>query len=204
MRIKVYVEGGGTGHALRTACHRGFRALFERAGLPGRMLNIDAGGSRAETFKDFCRALRSAEPDEFLCLLVDSEDPVDGNKSPWAFLRERQADQWAKPPAVSDDNAHLMVQCMESWFLADPGAVERFFKLDRNALPRRTEPERTPKRDVFATLERATHACTKGSYQKARHSFALLATLDPDKVSASPYARRLFDTLRRRAQGPEA
>jgi hypothetical protein len=94
---------------------------------------------------------------------------------------------------------------MENWFLADPGKVEAFFGLDANALARRTDVEKISKRDVFAALERVTHRCTKGRYDKARHSFGLLATLDHERLAASsPYARRLFDTLRRKAQGPEA
>jgi hypothetical protein len=204
--IKLYVEGGGDDNdALRTACREGFRKLLGKAGLGGRMPRVVACGSRAEAFKKFCIAVRGAGPGEFMCLLVDSEDRVEDDSSPWAFLRTRQADQWAQPVRTSDENAHLMVQCMEAWFLADPEAVECFFRLDPNALPRRTQPERIPKRDVFTALKNATRNCTNGPYRKGEQSFRLLATLDPDKLAASsPYAARLFDTLRRKAQGTEA
>ncbi|HEY1203587.1 MAG: DUF4276 family protein [Bryobacteraceae bacterium] len=205
MRIKLYVEGGGDDNdALRTACRKGFRTLIEKAGLAGCMPRIVACGSRTETFNKFRIAARSAAPDEFMCLLVDSEDPVADGTSPWAFLGARQADQWEKPAGTPDENAHLMVQCMEAWFLADPDAVERFFGrgFRRNALPNRADVEKIPKDGVETALEGATRACaTKGQYHKGRHSFALLATLDHGKVAASsPYAARLFETLRRKAQ----
>jgi hypothetical protein len=198
VRAKVYVEGGGSGRALRTACRQGFRTLLERAGLKGRISKIDPCGSRAETIKDFCTALHGAAPDEFICLLVDSEGPVQAGSSPWLLLGTR-------PAGAGDENAHLMVQCMEAWFLADGAALGGYFgrRFRPNALPNRTDVENIPKRDVFAALEGATSACLpKGQYRKGAHSFEVLATLDPDKVAqASPYARRLFDTLKQKTQG---
>lgn len=195
---KVYVEGGGDGHALRTACRKGFSTLFERAGLRGHMPRIVASGSRGQAFKDFCTALRNAAPDEFVCVLVDSEGPVVANASPWVLFENR-------PAGADDDNAHLMVQCMEAWFLADSGALGHFFGqgFRPNALPDRTDVENIPKRDIFAALEGATSACVpKGQCRKGAHSFEVLAALDPEKVAgASPYARRLFDTLRQKTQG---
>jgi len=202
VRARVYVEGGG---GRQREFRRGLRTLFERAGLRERIANIDPCGSRAEAFKSFCIALRNAAPGEFVCLLVDSEDPVKPNTSPWAFLGTHQTDQWKRPQGAHDDNAHLMVQCMEAWFLADSGTLERFFGqgFRPNALPNRTDVENIPKRDIFAALEGATSACVpKGQYRKGAHSFEVLATLDPEKVaSASPYARRLFDTLKQKTQG---
>jgi hypothetical protein len=171
---------------------------LDRAGLEGRISKIDPCGSRAETIKDFCTALRNAAPDEFVCLLVDSEDPIPANSSPWLLLGSR-------PPGAEDDNAHLMVQCMEAWFLADREALGRFFGqgFRENALPNRTDVENIPKHDVFDALKGATSACVpKGQYRKGAHSFEVLAMLDPEKIaSASPYARRLFDTLRQKTQG---
>jgi hypothetical protein len=209
VKIKLYVEGGGDDNeALRTACRQGFAYLLQKAGLTGRMPRIVACGSRTEAFKKFRIAAGAAGSDEFVCLLVDSEDPVEDKILPWAFLRARQVDQWPKPVTVSDDSAQLMVQCMEAWFLADADPVEQFFGhgFRGNALPNRSDIEKIPKRDVFDALKGATRACTtKGEYRKGKLSFELLAAIDPTKLSAaSPYAARFFDTLRQKSQGPEA
>lgn len=196
----VYVEGGGSGRRLRTKCREGFRRLFDRAGLQGRISKIVPSGSRAEALKDFCTALRGAAPDKFVCLLVDSEGPVAENTSSWALLGNR-------PVGADDDNAHLMVQCMEAWFLADKEALGRFFGqgFRGNALRDRADVENIPRRDVFSAIERATRDCApKGQYRKGSQSFEVLATLDPEIVArASPYARRLFDTLKQKTQGTE-
>lgn len=203
--VKVYVEGGGDSQMLRTACRKAFSSLFDKAGLREHMPRVVASGPRSQAFSDFCTAMGDAAPGEFVCLLVDSEDPVDENTSPWAFLGAREADRWQPPAGAGDENAHLMVQCMEAWFLADSGALERFFGrgFRRNALAIRPDVENIPKGDVIAALEAATHDCVpKGRYRKGKHSFDLLATLDPAIVErASPFGRRLFQTLRQKAQG---
>lgn len=201
--VRVYVEGGGKGPALRTKCREAFNKLISRAGLQGRMPRIVACGSRKEAFDDFCTAQRHAGPDDFICLLVDSEDSVPDGTPAWIFLANRLPDKWEQPPNAIDENAHLMVQCMEAWLLADPAALERFYGngFRRNAIPNRADVEKIPKRDIFTALENATRGCTqKGEYSKGRHSFDILATLDPALVErASPYSRRFFETLRQRA-----
>ena len=90
-----------------------------------------------------------------------------------------------------------MVECMEAWFLADKEYLEKFFgaKFSRNVLPGRRDVEKVPKKDVLAGIEKATRHCGK-PYHKGRHSFDLLAQVDPEKVAtASPHVRRLLDCL---------
>ena len=88
---------------------------------------------------------------------------------------------------------------MESWFLADPEALSSFYqqRFRPQALPGNPgQIEQIPKKDVDDGLERATRATAKGRYHKGRHSFEILASLDPDKVkTASPYARRFIQAL---------
>ena len=91
---------------------------------------------------------------------------------------------------------------MEAWFLADKAAVADYFGTGfaSNSLPAGHDIERVPKRDIEQGLANATRRCRKGKYDKGRHSFDLLAALDPEKVSdASPYVKRLLDTLRARS-----
>ena len=97
-----------------------------------------------------------------------------------------------------DENAHLMVQFMEAWFLADRDALASYFGngFNENPLPRQVEVEHVSKLDIERGLNTATGQCKRGRYHKGRHSFAILAELNPRKVTdASPHAKRLIDTL---------
>ena len=196
MNLKVYVEGGGDGRELHSKCRQGFRSFFCKAGLAGRMPRVIACGGRQKAYDKFRSALGSAKEQEFIVLLVDGEDPVAKGSGPWLHLRTR--DNWDKPDSATDDNAHLMVQCMETWFLADKDALEKYFGdgFSENSLPRRREVEDVSKRDIERGLIMATRQSGMGRYHKGRHSFAILAKLDPEKVTAaSPHAKRLVDTL---------
>lgn len=197
MKVKVYVEGGGDNRFLRAQCRQNFKKFFCKAGLKGRMPRIVASGGRVKAFEDFRNALKKAGAEEFIFLLVDSEEGVRVKAEAWEHLKRR--DNWDKPEAATDDNAHLMAQCMESWFLADKDKLAAFFGdgFNRSALPARLAVEDIPKQDVLNGLKAATRNCGKrGEYHKGRHSFRILSCLDPEKVTAaSPHARRLIETL---------
>lgn len=196
MKMQLYVEGGGSRNFLSTQCRKAFQAFFRKAGLAGNLPRIFACGSRQETYKDFCDALDAAQDDEFIVLLVDSEAPVAQGAEPWLHLKNR--DNWDKPAGAMDENAHLMVQCMEAWFLADRDALASYYGngFTENSLPRQVEVENVPKQDIERGLNTATRQCKRGRYHKGRHSFAILADLNPRKVTeASPHARRLINTL---------
>jgi hypothetical protein len=199
----VYVEGGGNSKALRTECRRGFSQFLQKAGFAGRMPRITACGGRRDAFDSFRTALENPASGDTCLLLVDSEAPVTVT-SPWDHLAHRPGDQWQKPPQATDDHCHLMVQCMETWFLADRETMLVFFGQGclESALPRNANIERVPKDDLYVALENATKDCkTKHTYGKGEHSFQLLALIDPAKVShASPWAKRFLDTLNRLAR----
>ncbi len=204
MKVTVYVEGGGDRRKLKTECRYGFRDFLLKAGLAGSMPAIFAGGGRQKTYGSFCAALAQAADNEFIVLLVDSEDPVAEGAGPWTHLQTR--DKWQKPAAATDKNAHLMTQCMESWFFADKDALAAYFGagFKRNALSAREKIENIPKADVESGLKAATRHCRpKGKYDKGRHSFQILARLDPAKVAAaSPHAKLLICTLKAKASLP--
>ena len=196
MRVKVNVEGGGQGR-LRAACREGFSSFFEKAGLAGRMPSIVACGSRDDTLKRFRIASRRAGSEEIPLLLVDSEESVPINRTSWQHLRTR--DGWERPENARNEQGHLMVQCMESWFLADVSALESFFGAGfRSAsLSRRGDIENIPKGDVFDQLTLASRNSRKGTYHKGSHSLEILANIDPAKVvHCSPFAKRLVEALK--------
>lgn len=209
--MKLYVEGGGDSNALRTACREGFTSFITKAGVAKRP-RVVACGSRRDAFDSFCTAITNGEE---AMLLVDSEAPVAGAIqqpeddacmwTPWLHLKVRPGDSWDKPAGSEDSDCHLMVQCMESWFLADRETLKAFFDpgFSANALPAAANPiESVAKLAVYDALDRSTHACkSKGAYGKGQHSFKLLAAINPAKVTAAcPWAKRFVDCLKAKMQ----
>lgn len=193
VRMRLYVEGGGDSKVLRTRCRRGFRAFLEKAGLKGRMPRVVACGNRQDAYDAFVTAEAGEDGRPFL--LVDAEEPVQDSE-PWDHLN-RQAG-WERPATADDGQCHLMVQIMEAWFLADRSALEEYFgsRFEGNALPGNPNVEEVPKADLLTGLQQATRKTQKGRYDKARHSFELLAVVDPQRVtSVSLHARRFLDSL---------
>ena len=196
VKVKLYVEGGGVRKSTKSACRKGFRRFVEKSGLKGSMPDIIASGSRRKAYDDFAKSNKlAANNDENVLLLVDAEGPVVEAK-PWQHLKER--DGWNRPEGAKDEQCHLMVQAMESWFLADRTALGEFYGqgFQQNALPSNPQIEQVPKGDVLHGIRRATESTAKGRYDKGSHSFEILATIDPAKVtSASPHAKRFIETL---------
>ena len=158
------------------------------------MPKIVRGEGRSATFRKF-RTTRQRVNELFL-LLVDSEGPVVSGHSSWQHLRNR--DNWEQPTGADDDSAHLMVQVMETWFLADRDALRRFFgpSLNENHFGQWPDLEVVHKDTVLNALERATANCQK-PYSKGKVSFELLGQIDPEAVAAAcPHAEELLDYLR--------
>ena len=185
------VEGGGR-KALNRECRKGFREFLTSAGVGQTSVQVEACGSRGNAYKaftaDFAKGFR-------VLLLVDAERAVTA-PSPWQHLQAN--DNWTQPADVADDQCHLMVEVMEAWFLTDPEALQSFYGqgFRKQVLPRDQNVEQVEKRRVLEGLERATQDTGRGRYSKGKHSFELLAKLDPAKVRhASPFADRLIRTL---------
>ncbi len=195
--VTVYVEGGGQSKALKTKCRAGFRKFFEKAKLVGQMPSVIACGGRDSAVKDFRNALRRLKSGQVALLLVDSEGPVQEGITPWQHLKSR--DKWDRPDGAQEDQAHLMVQCMETWFLADVETLESYFGhgFQSAVIPKRNDIENIPKDDVLKQLESASSRSKKRVYNKGSHSFEILAQIDPERViQCSWFAERLIDTLK--------
>jgi hypothetical protein len=194
--IKIYIEGGGEGQLLDTLFRQGWKQFFEAAGLAGRMPSIVRGQGRAQTFDLFATAVAHPRGGALPLLLVDSEDPVEEGRSVWQHLKAR--DDWERPPGAADDQAFLMVQVMETWFLADREMLRRYFgkSLRENHLRHWPALEAISKVTVFEALDKATAGCQK-PYAKGKVSYEMLGRLDPRHVEAAcPHAKALFDRLR--------
>jgi hypothetical protein len=194
--IRIYVEGGFEG-STKTNCRKAFSTFLAKLIRP-ESFKVIASGSRTQAFHDFCSALRQHSED-YIVLLVDSETTVTGTS--WQHLRQREGDNWPRPSGASDDQAHLMVQVMEAWFLADQDSLSSYYKQGflRNSLPRQKNVERLDKKVVFKHLSHASKNTQKGPYHKTKHGFDLLELIDPALVrEASSHAEHLFAVLERK------
>ena len=194
--MRVYVEGGSRG-PLATKCRQGFSEFFKNAGLAGHMPSVVSCGSRDDAFNRFCTALNGSKSEAMPILLVDSEDPVRTSGTTWEHLRSREG--WKRPDDVQKEQAHLMVQCMETWFLADVSTLEDFFGsgFQSSAIADRNDIENILKSDVLRQLNSASRNSKRGAYHKGRHSFDILALIDPAQVTQrSGFARQLVKTLK--------
>lgn len=197
MSTKIYVEGGGNQQRTIRACRIAFGKYFEKIVPTGSKPRIVVSGSRAKAFEDFTRGLNDPDYARVL-LLIDAEVEVTSGETAWKHLQRH--DNWARPSGADEDSAQMMVQCLESWFLADKDCLRRFYgqKFKTNALPARKEIEFVSKKDVMVGLEKATKHTQKGAYHKTRHGFDILAEINPVKVEiASPFAKRLHERVRK-------
>jgi hypothetical protein len=200
------MEGGGNYNStLRADCREGLRTLLKKAGFTGNMPKIVACVGRKNAYDKFCREMMKGNE---ALLLIDSEDFVSDkfqkgdskDWTPWNHLSNRKGDQWLKPQVATENDCHLMVQCMESLFFADKDALKSFYGKGFNpsSLPSERNVEKISKSLVFKSLANAIRNCsTKNEYSKGDHSFKILALLDPNKVIlASPWFRRFIEHIR--------
>ena len=149
-------------------------------------------GSRDETFKRFRDAVNNSD-DAVNVLLVDAEGPV--NQSARDHLQAR--DGWDLS-FIGEDTVHLMVQMMETWIVADPAALSRYYGqgFRVNKLPKATNLETVPKTTVERSLGEATKDTQKGRYHKIRHASDLLKRVEAEKVKTRCcHCQRLFDEI---------
>ncbi len=208
--VTLYVEGGGDRKPLKTECREAFTSFMKKAGV-SLLPRVVACGGRQDAYNRFCIAVGNGED---ALILVDSEAPVapvnqQGKPEkwkPWAHLKARDGDRWEKPDGAPNTDCHLMVQCMESWLIADPATLKTFFGqgFRDNQLPATANSvESVAKTQVYNALAKATKNCkTKAQYGKGEHSFKLLGNIDPAKVMAAlPWARRFVSELKKKMAG---
>ncbi|MYC30479.1 MAG: DUF4276 family protein [Chloroflexi bacterium] len=193
VKAHIYLEGGG-GKELNARCREGFNRLFKKCGFE-RMPKLTASGSRESVFGDFKTAHAGASGQNYVAMLVDSEDPVKDIQSPWAHLIER--DGWQAPPGATEEQVLLMTTCMETWIAADSNALSSHYGqcLQENALPSVVDLEGRDRHTIQDNLRHATRNC-KGPYKKGAKSYELLGKLNPDIIEHHlPSFKRARDTL---------
>jgi hypothetical protein len=170
--VKVYVEGGAQDSALeRSLCRQAFSRFFSADPLlKGRLPRTVPCGGRKAAYDAFLTEVQNPKPGVLALLLVDSEIGVAKGNTVWGHLKTRPGDEWDKPQGVTDDQVFLMVQVMETWFIADRDAMKLFFGADfRHAsIPAWPNLEEIPKQSVYESLEKATANCGARRYAKGR------------------------------------
>ena len=197
--ITIFMEGGGSAlgsAAIRQGMGEFLTSVRSAARKKGIVWNLVPCGSRENTFARFSESLDPAQDAVARILLVDAEAVVAAT-DPRVHLRNQDGWDLTGVPA---DTIHLMVQVMETWIVADPDALGRYY--GRNFVPGRlpspTGLENRPKAQIETALRNATKRTKKGSYHKIKHASKLLGRIDPAKVRARcPHCSRLFEELDR-------
>jgi hypothetical protein len=168
------------------------RAAANRKRLQWKVV---ACGGRDGARDAFLSAIKTS-PETFNVLLVDAEAPV--GQSPRAHLNQR--DGWTLK-GVREDSIHLMIQVMETWIVADPDAMARYYDKQflRGAFPPARNLESTERDRIYKALKHATAKTQKGGYHKIDHAADLLEEINPAIVRRRcPSCDRLFVTLTKR------
>jgi Domain of unknown function (DUF4276) len=220
--ITLYLEGGGTNAETLAPFRQGMSEFLAPLVYKARQQRVRwtivPCGGRSQAYKAFKAGLKT-EPSVHHVLLIDAEETVADRDDPWEHLKSRIGDEWTKPAKSSNDQCHLMIVTMETWFLADAEAITELFRktkgFDATAFPAmpadpappkdgQAGPPKKPsnflesktKAAVNAILKKAFKDTVVGEYRKIDDGARMLAVIDPAKVRKQcPSCDRLFETL---------
>ena len=194
VKARIFLEGGG-GKDLDSRCREGFNKLLKKCGFEGRMPKLTASGDRNSAYKGFKSSHASASGQDYIAMLVDSEDPVKDGYSPWAHLVEREG--WNVPLGATDEQVLLMTTCMETWIAADRSALSAHYGncLQVSALLAVNNLESQDRVTVQKSLFHATRNCI-GPYEKGKKSYEILGEINPASIEPLlPSFKRARDIL---------
>ena len=224
MSISVFIEGSKTGansKTMKMECEGAFRTLLQRCGFK-TLPHLVACGGRDHAYEMFVAAMeqqviqqnkinsgskrgqilakKAKGHDEFLFMLIDSEDPIMNIYYTWDHLKNRKGDEWDKPAGASDDQVLFMTTCMESWIITDRDTLKVHYKHDliENRLIPLDQIENRNRHFVHERLEKATENCSN-SYAKGTRSFEVLERLNPETLREHlPSFDRIYYILKKK------
>ncbi len=156
------------------------------------------------TYNDFKNANNCQGADDYIAMLIDSEDPITEIDKTWEHLHSR--DKWEKPDNASDEQVLFMTTCMETWIVADRETLSTHYghELQLNALPSVNNLENKSRQDIQDKLEHATRNCSN-AYKKGKRSFVVLGELNPLVLKKHlPSFHRTCDILDERLENSNA
>ena len=195
VKVHLIIEGASKESAsLQIELRKAFHLLLKKSGII-TMPRIIAAGGLTQAYDRFRTMVENGD---FAILLVDSEKnvPDQYKGKPWDFLKTFESWNWLN--TLENNQCHLMVQCMESWFFADKQCLENYYGSGFNRKKLQQRPiEELSKDTIFKSLNDAAKGCkNKKDYQKGRDSFKILMLLDPQRIQTESFwARRFIATL---------
>lgn len=195
-KINIYIEGDTKQKGIKNSItlRQGFKEFFRDIDK-GNALNVKLCGGREDAIKIFLNDI-TFYPKSFLVLLVDAETSVRKGETPKIFL-QKISDKFDFSE-IDEDQCHLMVQAMESWFLADKESLAKYYgqNFKVKSLPQNPDVEKIRKKDIFNGLKNATKDTSKGEYKKGSDSGEILRRIDSQKVrDSAPHCERLFQVI---------
>ncbi len=181
--LRIYFEGD-------EGLKRGFDTFLREIKTAARSKgwDFDTVATNGTPAKDYITALKTHSR-AWNVLLLDSDEAL--VRSSTSLSRKKGL------KGCDPDSIFWMVEIMESWFLADPEALERHYKggFKTKAVKGNREVEKIPKADVLRRLENATRRTKAGKYQK-NHAFKVLELINPARVrNAAPNCDRMFSVI---------
>ena len=201
--IAIYIEGGGPNQYTQLPFRKGFDAFFNYfkalASENDYTLTFIPHGGREEVFKYFNLALIN-QPNRINILMVDAEGSIDANVTSKTHLQS----EWDNPDA-SEEQCHLMVQIMESWFFADLDTLYIFYNIDKENDEDLVEyqgvknVETIAKDKIIHSLINISKNSTHGDYKeygKRRQAIKIFENLDLDIVrDKAPHCDKFCKTI---------
>ena len=195
--VKLYIEGAGQDRPGTHAMSTGVQHVLRIGWVDDQTPPYRALRGTSVRLRCICDCGENRQAGDLPLLLVDAEEGVAEGQTVWQHLKSR--DNWDKPSGAGDDQAFLMVQVMETWFLADREMLHAYFgpEFAERHLHAWPSLEDVPKQTVYDALKQATADC-KQKYAKGKVSFELLAKVDPGKVENScPHGKVFLERMRR-------
>lgn len=202
--IHIYIEGGARNQdrAASQALRRGFSMFLTKLCSEIRTNNIKLHpvivGSTELTCKIFTQKTENS-PEKFFILLVDSDAFVDRSENSKTFLQNNPKLVKYNLRNIEENQCHLMVQVMETWFLADVESLKKHFGKDfkKNKLRKTENVEEISKDDVLNSIEEATKTRKTGGYHKLNDGAKLLEKINPQEViKNAPHCEKLFQAIK--------